>query len=325
MRLHIEWWSKKQPHMRLDREIWEQAAARHPEAASRLAVTVGKDLENTAPYADAEILITQIVDKERLKEIAPRLKWVFATSAGIENMLPLDWLPPGALFSNNSGTHVPKFREFFGMALMMLQMRLPALGTQQRERHWQQLFSGLIGGKTVCIIGFGTMGATAAEVAKDMGLKVRAVRRNPAPDPRMDRIFGVDRLHDALDGADFLVIAAPLTPETMGLIGAAELDHLASGASVLNVGRGMVLDNAALCERLDSGRLEGAIIDVFVPEPLPADLPLWQQKNLLITPHMSSDDPATYIQRSLDIFFAELARFEAGQPLQNRIDPVTGY
>ena len=86
-----------------------------------------------------------------------------------------------------------------------------------------------------------------------------------------------------------------------------------------------MLDNAALCERLDNGRLAGAMIDVFVPEPLPAESPLWHQKNLLVTPHMCSDDPVHYIQRSLDIFFAELARFEAGEPLQNRIDPVTGY
>lgn len=330
MRLHIEWWSKKQPHMRLDREIWDRVAARHAEAASRLAVTVGKDLEETALYTDAEILITQIVDKERLKQIAPRLKWVFATSAGIDNLLPLDWLPSGVVFSNNSGTHVPKFREFFPMALMMLHMRLPALGSQQRERRWQQLYSGLIGGKTVCIVGFGAMGAAAAEVAKGMGLKVRAVRRSPVPDqrvpdPRAVEMFGVDRLHDALAGADFLVILAPLTPDTEGLIGANELDCLAPGASVLNVGRGPVLDNAALCERLDSGRLEGAMIDVFTPEPLPPESPLWQQKNLLITPHMSSDDPATYIQRSLDIFFEELARFEVGEPLHNSIDPVTGY
>ena len=137
MRVHIEWLSTKSPHMRLDHEIWEQAAARHPDAASRLSVTVRKDLEDDAPYADAEILITQTVDKERLKHIAPKLKWVFATSAGIENFMPLDWLPGGVLFSNNSGTHIPKFREFIGMALTMLHMRFPALGAQQRERRWE--------------------------------------------------------------------------------------------------------------------------------------------------------------------------------------------
>ena len=325
MRVHIEWLSTKSPHMRLDRPIWEEAAARHPEAAARLDVSVSKDLEDDAPYADAEILITQTVDKARLREIAPKLRWVFATSAGVENFMPLDWLPPGVLFSNNSGTHAPKFREYIGMALTMLHMGFPALGTQQRERRWSQIFTSLIGGKTVCIIGFGALGATAADVAKGMGLKVRVVRRNPAPDPRADEMFGTDRLHEALNGADLLVIASPLTPDTRGLIGGAELDCLAPRASVLNVGRGPVLDNAALCERLDNGRLAGAMIDVFVPEPLPAESPLWHQKNLLVTPHMCSDDPVHYIQRSLDIFFAELARFEAGEPLQNRIDPVTGY
>ncbi len=324
MRLHIEWLSSKSPHMRLDREIWEQAAARHP-AAARLDVSFAKDLTADAPYADAEILITQTVDKERLKQIAPNLKWVFATSAGVEGFMPLDWLPPGVLFSNNGGTHIPKFREFISMALTMLHMGFPALGSQQRERRWEQIFSGLIGGKTVCICGFGALGATTAEVAKGMGLTVRAVRRNPAPDPQADEMFGTGRLHEALNGADLLVITTPLTPETSGMIGAAELDLLADGASVLNVGRGPVLDNNALCERLDSGRLADAMIDVFVPEQLPAESPLWHQKNLLITPHMCSDDPEQYIQRSLDIFFAELARFGAGEPLQNRIDPSAGY
>lgn len=325
MRVHIEWLSTKSPHMRLDRPIWEQSAARHPAASDRLDVTVSRDLEDKAPYADAEILITQTVNKERLRQVAPKLKWVFATSAGVENFMPLDWLPPGVMFSNNSGTHIPKFREFIGMALTMLHMGFPALGTQQRERRWEQIFTGLIGGKTVCIVGFGALGATAAEVAKGMGLNVRVVRRNPASDPRVDATFGTDRLHEAMQGADFLVIACPLTPDTAGLIGAKELDCLKLGASVLNVGRGPVLDNAALCEQLDSGRLAGAMVDVFVPEPLPSESPLWHQKNLLVTPHMCSDDPEHYIQRSLDIFFEELVRYEAGQPLKNRIDPVTGY
>lgn len=325
MRLHIEWLSTKSPHMRLDRDIWDQAAARHPDASAMLDVSVCRDLEDEAPYGDADILITQTVDKQRLREIAPNLKWVFATSAGVENFMPLDWLPPGVIFSNNSGTHIPKFREFIGMALTMLHMGFPALGTQQREKNWNQIFSGLIKGKTICILGFGSLGATAAEVAKKMGMKVRVVRRNPEPDPQADEMFGISELHKALSGADLLAITVPLTPDTAGLIDGAALDCLAPGASVLNVGRGPVVDNAALCERLDSERLAGAMIDVFVPEPLPAASPLWHQKNLLITPHMCSDDPETYIQRSLDIFFEELARFKAGEPLKNRIDPVTGY
>lgn len=325
MRLHIEWWTKKQEHMVLDQAVWEQAAARHPELAKDLDVTFGQDLKDLGPYADADILLTQIIDQKRLREAAPNLKWVLTTSAGVEHMMPLDWLPPGVLFSNNSGTHIPKVREFARMALMMLHMHLPALGTNQRGKHWKQLFASLIPGKTVCIVGFGALGATTAEVAKEMGLTVRAVRRNPAPDPRADKMYGIDQLHEALKGADFLVIATPLTDDTAGMIGAAELDQLADGASVLNIGRGPVMDNDALCDRLDSERLSGAIVDVFVPEPLPSESLLWHQKNLLIMPHMSSDDPGHYIQRTLDIFFEELVRFKAGEPLKNRIDPETGY
>ena len=325
MRVHVEWLTSKMPHMRLDRAVWEQAAARHADAAAGLEMSFGQDLKDMAPYADADVVIGQVFAKDRLASLAPKVKWLYATSAGIEDLLPLDWLPPGAVLTNNSGTHYPKARAFAGMLLQMLQVRMPTLMSNQRRHHWERLFATIPTGKTVAILGFGALGTATAEAARDLGLRVRVIRRNPAPDPRADAMFGPDRLADALDGADFLVIAAPLTPETRGLIDAAALDRLADGAGVVNIGRGLVLDTAALCQRLDSGRLSGAILDVFDQEPLPAGSPLWDQTNLILTPHVLLDDPDTYIQRALDIFFAELARYHAGAPFANRIDPDAGY
>lgn len=325
MRVHIEWLTSKNPHMRMDADVWAEAAARHADLAAGLTVSFGRDLDDPSPYADAEILIAQVFDKPRLAEMAPHLRWVYATSAGIEDLLPLDWLPPGVVLTNNSGTHFPKTRQFASMLLLMAHAQMPAIVSNQRERRWEKLFAPLAGGQTVAIIGFGALGTATAEAAKELGLTVNVVRRNPAPDPRADRVFGNDGLLEALSGADLLVIAAPLTPDTKGMIDAAALDRLAIGASVVNIGRAGLLDHGALCERLDSGRLGGAILDVFDPEPLPADSPLWHQKNLIATPHVLLDDPVNYIQRAFDIFFEELGRYRAGQPLRNRIDPAAGY
>ena len=132
-------------------------------------------------------------------------------------------------------------------------------------------------------------------------------------------------LQVALKDADFLVVAAPLTKETHGMIGAAELDCLKRGAGVVNVGRGPIVDYDALRARLESGRIGGAFLDVFEPEPLPADSPLWSTRNLIVTPHVSSDDPANYLPRALDIFFDNLGRMLNGRELNNVIDRSLGY
>lgn len=326
-RVHVDWLTAKAPHMRLDREVFESVAARWPDVAERLDVSFGENLEGFAEsIADCHFAIVQKAPFGMpLGEIAPKLEIVHTTSAGIEAFTPLDWVPARAAFTNNSGTHTPKMREYVVMALLMLQFEMPTLATQQREARWRQIFQPVIVGKTAAIVGFGGVGRAAAEAAKSLGLVTRVVRRNPEPDPLADAVFGDRDLHDALDGADFLVIGAPLTAATRGLIGAAELDRLAPGAGVVNVGRGPILDNEALCRRLDEGRLSGAIVDVFEPEPLPPESPLWRQRNLFITPHMSSDDPVAYVPRSLDIFFENVQRFVEGRPLRNVVDPALGY
>jgi len=312
--------------MRIDRAAWEEAAARHP-AAAALRLSFGEDWGGLGDaLRDADILICQSKPPAEAIAAAAKLKWIMVTMAGVESLLPLDWLPPGVRLSNNSGTHYPKTREFAAMALGMLHFRVPHLQTAQRGREWAPRFAGLIAGRTVAVVGFGTLGKATAEAARAMGLAVRAVRRNPAPDPLADAVYPPERLEEACEGADFLVCTLPLTPETRGMVGAAAFDALAPGAGVVNIGRGPVMDYGALVERLDDGRLSGAILDVFEPEPLPSDDPLWAQKNLLVMPHMSSDDPTAYIQRSFDVFFQNLEAFGAGAPvLPTEIDRSTGY
>ena len=132
-------------------------------------------------------------------------------------------------------------------------------------------------------------------------------------------------LHKALDGADFLIVAAPLTPETRGMIDGAALDCLKPGAGVVNVGRGPIIVEDALRERLTDGRIGSAFLDVFDEEPLPASSPFWSMPNVIVTPHNSSDDPSQYLPRALDIFFDNLGRMLDGRALKNVIDRTLGY
>ncbi|MGZ0187431.1 MAG: D-2-hydroxyacid dehydrogenase [Alphaproteobacteria bacterium] len=313
--------------MRVDQGAWEQASGRNGTTAGDMSISYSQDWEGLeAALTDAEVLICQSKPPEAAIKAAPKLKWIMVTMAGVESLSPLDWLPDGVILSNNSGTHYPKTREFAAMALGMLHFQAPHLFTAQRAHTWSPKFDSLIQGKTVTIVGFGTLGQATADAARGMGLKVRAVRRNPAPHDLADEMFSSDALVQASEGADFLVCTLPLTPATHHMVDAAAFDALKPGAGVVNIGRGPVMDYDALVERLNDDRISGAILDVFDEEPLPADHSLWDQKNLVIFPHMSSDDPSTYIQRTLDIFFQNCRDYRAGiSPLPTEISRVTGY
>ncbi len=326
MHLHIDSLRWKPPHMHLTKAVYEAAARRHPALAARLTVTYGWDSEDFGKHMrTAEILFAQRFPKENLAKVAPGLKWINVPSAGIEYLMPLDWLPPGVVLTNNSGTHAPKAAESVTMAVLMLNARLPEVIAHQRQAKWEQIFTPVAAGKTVTLLGLGNMGRASARALRALGLHVRGVRRYPAPDDDVDEIFGRDALRDALKDADFLVVAAPLTAETRGMIGGGELDCLKPGAGVVNIGRGPIVDEAALRTRLNSGRLGGAILDVFAEEPLPPDSPLWTTKNTVVMPHVSSDDPAQYLPRALDIFFDNLQRMLDGKEMRNVIDPALGY
>jgi len=306
--------------------VYEAAARRHPDLAAKLTVTFSWDSEDFEKHMrTANILFAQRFPKEKLAAVAPELKWLNVPSAGVEYLMPLDWLPEGVLFTNNSGTHGPRAAESVTMAVMMLNARMPEVLANQRVAKWEQIYASVLADKTAALIGLGSLGRASARALRNFGLRIRGVRRNPVPDPDIDAVFGSDRLQEALKDADFLIVAAPLTRETHGMVGAAELDCLKRGAGVVNVGRGPIIDYMALRERLESGRLGGAFLDVFEQEPLPADSPLWTTRNLIVTPHISSDDPAHYLPRALDIFFENFRRMLSGEEMANVIDRSLGY
>jgi len=207
----------------------------------------------------------------------------------------------------------------------MLNARMPNIVTNQGRSRWAQIFTPSIAGKTVVVIGLGDMGGTAAREAKRLGLRVIGIRRRARPHRYADEILELRHLRRALRQADFIFVAAPLTPASRRLLGKTMLASAKPGAGLINVGRAGVVDYDALRAALTSGALSGAILDVYEQEPLPPSSPLWTTPNLILMPHCSSDDSERYMPLTLDLAFDNLRRLIAGRPLKNRVDPRRGY
>jgi phosphoglycerate dehydrogenase-like enzyme len=311
---------------RLTLQQYEAAAARHPFIASRVQATIDFDLDCfDESMTEAVGLVTWDLPTEALAERAPKLRWIHVIGAGVDHLQPLDWLPRHVILTNNRGVHAKKAGEYGIMAILMLNNALPQLMTQQRFSIYEAIFSSTVAGKTLLIVGLGEMGGAVARQARRLGLYIIGIRRRARPSRLADECYGIDALDSLLPRADFVLVTAPHTKETEGLIDARRLGLMKSSAGLINMSRASVIDTAALIEQLESGQLSGAVLDVFDPEPLPAESPLWHTPNLIMTPHVSSDDLNDYVPRTLDLFFANMARSLSGKPLRNRVRPKLGY
>jgi len=323
--LHIENGSELGPVFAATPRRVSEALARHPRLKGKLRITIGHDgdiIEGEIGTADA--LFAWDFDRANLAERAPRLRWIHAHGAGVSHLMPLDWLPRGAVLTNSRGVHGPKADEYTAMAILMLNNNLPLSVTNQRKAKWEQPFNTSIATKTLLILGVGHVGGGAARWAKRFGLRVLGIRRTGKRHAHVDEMYRPRALHKLLPRADFVLVTAPLTSETRHMIGARELALMKPGAGLINYSRANVVDYKALARKLRGGELS-AILDVFDPEPLPKSSPLWKLPNLIITPHCSSDDREQYTPRTLDLVFANMERFIQGKPLVNRVDPHLQY
>jgi phosphoglycerate dehydrogenase-like enzyme len=241
----------------------------------------------------------------------------------VEKLAPL--IPDGITLTNASGVHGPRGGEYGLTAVLMLNSRVPAFVTNQQAVRWEQIHTTPLKGKTLVLLGVGAIGGEVARLAKRFGMRVLGVTRSGKPHKSVDRMYRTKQLAQVLPKADFVLSTLPLTPETDGLVGRAELDLLPKHAGVVNLGRGRVMDYGALREKLQKGELAGAVLDVFDPEPLPADSPLWSTPNLIMSPHCAVDDESVYVERCLDIFFDNLKRFLADRSLENVVNTKLGY
>jgi phosphoglycerate dehydrogenase-like enzyme len=317
---------ESEPVFTISMDRYRAVAERYPELATRLEVFVDWDTDHwIESMRDAEVLLTWDLPTENLAEIAPRLKWIHCIGAGVEHLCPMDWVPAGVTITNNKGAHADKAGEFALMAVLMLHNKMPAILSNQRSSTWNSLFSTPIAGKTVGLIGVGSIGGGAATQLAKLPVQIIGVSRHGRPHPQVHEMVAMQQLDAVLPRMDYIFASLPSTPETRGLFDRERLESLKAGAGIVNVGRGSTFDYQALADLLVDGHLSGAIIDVFDEEPLAPDSPLWKTRNLVVTPHVSADDGDSYVPITLELFFDNLRRYQAGEPLRNVVRPELGY
>ncbi|MBV8654172.1 MAG: D-2-hydroxyacid dehydrogenase [Alphaproteobacteria bacterium] len=325
LRVHVENNPKAAEVNHVTAVNFKAAVKKHPGLTKKLDISFGFDpakLGTILPEVEV-LVLSGGVDMSEVRAKAARLKWIQSTSAGVEKLV--EHVPDDIILTNASGVHGPKGGEYAMTALLMLNHGVPHFVTAQRASKWDQVHATPIEGKTVVIVGTGALGSAAARLAKRFGMRVLGVSRSGKKSPLFERMYTPKQLAKALPKADFVIVTTPLTEETRGMIGRAELDLLPRHAGLVNLGRGPVIDNDALADKLRKGELSGAVLDVFPQEPLPADSALWSTPNLIMSPHCAVDDAEAYAARALDIFLKNLARYLAGRKLNNVVDTRLGY
>lgn len=304
------------------------------EAAKQRNAHLGVEVEPTfvdtaeafhAAVSDADAILGWRFPREKLRQKASRLAFVHLTGVGVESVLPLDWLPDGAVLTNSRGAQSAKMREVGLMALLMLQCKVPAFLTAQRQSRWDQRLTNPVAGEHAVIVGTGASGSAIAGAARDLGMRVTGINRSGSPAENAERTFPVAQLAAILPEADFLVLALPLTPQSRGLLADDMLARLRPSAGLVNVGRAGVLDIDALARRLEKGLLAGAVLDSYSEEPLPSGSTLWHTPNLVMLPHIAAGAGDSFLANSLDIFFRNAARLAQGETLENVVDAARGY
>ena len=285
------------------------------------AVTACSTPAEAEPHvAGAEILYSWNFPRHLLS-VAKQLRWVQNMGAGVERVLVPE-LPKRAVLTRVAGIFGPWMAEYvLGWCLWHTQ-RTELFRAQQREHHWRPVDPFRLHGAGLCIVGLGDIGRAIARSARALGMQVTGVSQRGQRVPGVKRVYRARDIERPLASADFVVLTVPLTPGTRGLIGPRELGVMKPSAWLVNIGRGPIVDEAALLQTLTARRLGGAILDVFDEEPLPADHPLWSLDNVVITPHISGPSTPGEIG---PIFNDNLRRYLVGRPLRFRVDRTRGY
>ncbi|HWQ03310.1 MAG TPA: D-2-hydroxyacid dehydrogenase, partial [Candidatus Nitrosotenuis sp.] len=280
---------------------------------------------------DAHILVGFSLRPQQFKR-AKNLLWIHATAAGVGQLMYPELRASNVILTNASGVHsIPMAEHILGMMLAMAR-RFPSAVRAQLERRWaqqeiwdEQIRPRELHGQTVLFVGFGAIGRETARRIKPLGMRILAVTRSGQGDPSLaEKYLPAERLDSVLQEADFIILAAPETPETHHLIGARQLAAMKPTAVLINVARGTLVDEAALIDCLQKRAIAGAALDVAEREPLPAESPLWTLPNVFLTPHISSVSEYLW-DRQTELLLDNLNRWFAGQPLRNVVDLQRGY
>jgi phosphoglycerate dehydrogenase-like enzyme len=260
---------------------------------------------------------------------APRLRWLQQWGAGADWIaIEPEFQETHFVLTNVSGVHAIPISEHILALLLAFGRDIHRAVRAQGRRQWRRDDGWKVSelaGKTMLLVGVGAIGARTAEISAALGVRVLGVRRHPEqPAAGVEAMYGPDQLLAALPQADFVVITVPLTHETAGMIGEAELRAMKPSAYLVNIGRGGTIQEGKLVRALEEGWIAGAGLDVFETEPLPSDSPLWGMENVIVTSHYAGSTPY-YHQRALAIFLENLRRYQAGEPLNNVVDKELEY
>ncbi len=247
------------------------------------------------------------------------LRWLHTFSAGVDSPAFQVIIDRGGMLTNSSGASAPSIAQYVIAMMLHRAKRIDEWHAQQQRHEWMQLTPAELTGQTAGIIGTGAIGGEVARLAKAFGMRTIGMRRSPKRTPHIDEQVTPGRLSRLLKQSDFVVLACPLTKETEGLIGEQELRAMKPTATLINVARGRVIDEAALIVALEQRSIAGACLDVFTVEPLPETSPLWDLPNVIVTPHNSGPSPLN-MGRAMTIFLDNLERFANGRKLRNLVE-----
>ena len=310
----------------ITKEHFEKALEKEPKIKEQIELFIDWDEDNfDASMQDTEILLTYDFPTINIKKIAPNLKWIHCTAAGVEHLSPFSWVFDGLTITNSSGVHAKKAGEYGLMSVLMLQNHIPKIITNQKNKKFVSLFSNPIAGKNIVLVGTGSLGSSMAKLVAPLGANIIGVNKKGKPVEGCSKIITIDKIDTVLPDADILYLALPETQETKNLIDKKRLNLLKSSCNIINIGRQSALDYDVLCEKLNKQEIAGAILDVFTIEPIESNSKLWHTPNLVITPHVSSDDNGNYVKMTLDLFVKNLKLFLEKKELTNQIDKKLGY
>jgi len=279
----------------------------------------------------AEVIFNWSGSLSLIREVflmSPAVRWVHSRAAGLERTLFPELIASDVTMTNGSGVFSPSLGEFALGAILYFAKDFRRMIRNQTAGVWEPFDVLPVSGQTVGIVGYGDIGRAVATRVRAMGMSVLTVKRHVQAkghsDPLADQIYGPDYLIEMLSRCDYIVVAAPLNAETLGLIGETEFAAMRPSAVIINVGRGPVIEERAMIQALSRGKIKGAALDVFAEEPLPEGHPFYKLENVLLSPHCADHTP-DWLDNAMRFFIAQFERFRRGEPLLNVVDKKLGY
>jgi phosphoglycerate dehydrogenase-like enzyme len=296
-----------------------------------IQIVVSDDPEKLKSLAaDADAILFADFDGDLLANVLPlanRVRWIHCLWTGVEMILKPKIVAHPAPLTNGRGVFRWPLADWVIAAMLFFAFDLGRVIRQQEQGMWKPFISTSLMGRVLGIVGFGSIGAAAAARARVFGMKIAALRRRPElfeSDSLPDQTYGPGQLKELMAASDYILVVTPLTAETRGLIGEAEIAAMKPSAVIINIGRGPVIVEAALVRALEAGRIRGAALDVFNTEPLPSEHPFWRMPNVLLSPH-TADRVEGFLDPAFESFVENLDRFRKGEPLANVVDKHAGY